>query len=106
MYQVQALQLTKNDLWSKGMIQKIYLDDTEKALLFCLGVTKGDQWEPLCIQGKIGYAYRSEADAQRICAGQSYSTPTGSTRYQQARKVLIGRAAIGLLHTVWGNLLS
>ncbi len=85
------------------MIQKIYLHDAETALLFCLGVTKGDQWEPLRIQGKVGYAYRSEVDAQKICAGQSHSAPTASMRYQQTRKVLLGRAAIGLLHTIWGT---
>lgn len=73
MYQVRALQLTKDDIWSKGMIQKIYLDDTERALLFCLGTMSGDQWEPLCIQGKIGYAYNSEAFAREVCTRQAHA---------------------------------
>ncbi len=73
MYQVRALSLTKTDLWSNGMIQNIHLDDTETALLFCLGILKGDQWEPLRVQGKIGYVYRSEIDAQAICAHQFQS---------------------------------
>lgn len=101
MYQVRALPLTKSDLWSKGMIQKVYLDDTEVALLFCLGTTKGEQWEPLRVQGKIGYAYRSETEAQESCARQSHSQYTSSIRYQQARKPVAGRAAMGLLHTIW-----
>jgi len=104
MYQVRALSLTKNDLWSDGLIQKIYLDDTERAQLFCLGVMKGDQWEPLCVQGKIGYAYRSEAYAREISTSQSCPRFTRSIGYQPARKIVIGRAAIGLLHTLWGNL--
>jgi hypothetical protein len=71
MYQVRALLLTKDDLWSKGMIQQVYLDDTELATLFCLGVMENGHWEPLRIQGKIGYAYHSELYAQEICSNQS-----------------------------------
>jgi len=84
------------------MIQKVYLDDTEVALLFCLGTMKGDQWEPLRIQGKIGYAYRSEADAQEMCARQSRAHLTSSIRYQPTKKMVVGRAAMGLLHVLWG----
>ena len=40
MYHVQALLLTKDDLWSKGTVQQVYLDDTETATLFCLGVPR------------------------------------------------------------------
>ncbi len=104
MYQVRALQLTKDDLWSNGVIQKVYLDDAETALLFCLGVTRGDRWEPLCIEGKVGYAYRSEADAQEICARQLCSKPASSIGCQQVKKIAPGRVAIGLLLAVWGNL--
>lgn len=104
MYQVRALSLTKDDLWSKGVIQKVYLDDTEIARLFCLGVTKANQWEPLRIQGKIGYAYSSEAYAQEICARQAYSQLTSANRYRQAIKLVVGRAAMGLLHAIWANL--
>jgi hypothetical protein len=71
MYQVRALLLTRDDLWSKGMIQQVYLDDTELVTLFCLGVMENSHWEPLRIQGKIGYAYRSELYAQEICSNQS-----------------------------------
>ena len=72
MYSIQALLLTKDDLWSKGAVQQVYLNDTETALLFCLGVMTDDHWEPLRVQGKVAYAYRSETYAQEICANQSY----------------------------------
>lgn len=71
MYQVRALQLSKDDLWSGGLIQQIFLDDFETATLFCLGVTKKGHWEPLRVQGKIGYAYQSETYAREICTRQS-----------------------------------
>ena len=53
------------------MEQQVYLDDTETATLFCLGVMTDDHWEPVRVQGKIAYAYRSEAYAQEICAKHS-----------------------------------
>ena len=71
MYQVRALRLTKDDLWSKGTIQQIYLRDFEAITLYCLGVTQHNGWEPLRIQKKIGYAYQSEAYAQEICMRQN-----------------------------------
>ena len=70
MYQIRTLLLCKDDLWSKGMIQQIYLDDAESTILFCLGIVQKNHWEPLHVQGKIGYAYQFEADAQEICANQ------------------------------------
>lgn len=71
MYQVRALPLTKDDLWSNGTIQQIYLEHSETATLYCLGEMKKNGWEPLRIQGKIGYAYQSETYAQEICARQA-----------------------------------
>ena len=53
------------------MIQQIYLDDTGTIPLFCLGIVKKNHWEPLRVQGKIGYAYQFEAYAQKICSYQS-----------------------------------
>ena len=47
MYQVRALLLTKDDLWSKGRIQQVYLNDRELVMLFCLGVMENNHWEPL-----------------------------------------------------------
>ncbi len=85
MYQVRVLRLNREDLWSKGMIQEIYLDDTETAPLFCLGIVKKNHWEPLRVQGKIGYAYQSEAYAQEICANQSSLTLVG--RHLQLQEI-------------------
>lgn len=70
MYQVQPLILGKDDLWSKGTIQQVYLSDNEMMLLFCLGRMRGGHWEPLRVQGKIAYAYQSEAYAQELCTQQ------------------------------------
>lgn len=74
MYQVRVLQLSREDLWSQGMIQGIYLNDAETTPLFCLGIVKKNHWEPLRVQGKIGYAYQSETYAQEVCANQSSLT--------------------------------
>jgi hypothetical protein len=71
MYQVQTLFLTKDDLWSKGVIQRVYLEDTRPTTLFCVGVMRRSHWEPLRVQGKIGYAYHSEAYAREVCGNLS-----------------------------------
>lgn len=85
MYHVRALVLTRDELWSGGVIQQVYLNDTEAVPLFCLGVIRGNGWEPLRVQGKIGYAYRSEVDAQEICARHAYVAHVDTNSYLPAK---------------------
>lgn len=84
MYHIRALVLTRDELWSGGVIQRVYLNDTEAVTLFCLGVIGGNGWEPLRVQGKIGYVYRSEVDAQEICARHTYTARASANSYLPA----------------------
>jgi hypothetical protein len=88
MYQVRALLLTKGDLWSKGMIQRLYLDDNESAIVYCLGTMNGSHWEPLRVQGKIAYAYRSREYAQAVCTSQNCAESADTLLTEECQKDL------------------
>lgn len=76
MYEIRSIVLRQEDIWSNGVIQQLHYGEKEQKPWHCLGkVDSTRTWEPVRVQQKVGYAYSSEAAANRVCAFMNGSVP-------------------------------